>query len=520
MPTLSRRTGLALLAALLLATLSTYAVYVAYARPSSAAGPARPPVTAAHAAPGAIAAAVEVAQQPNAATDMLNALAGAIVPATLATQRGVAMTVRADRRALLRGGDGELHVEVALSAPERGVSSDLLPASNIMVVLDVSGSMEGQKLASAKQALHKLLAGMGRSDRLGVVAYASEAELLLAPSAMSPALRAQVGELIDGLGTLGGTNISAGLDLAIDQLKHFGKGRNVRVLLLSDGHANAGDSTLPGLQARARRVTRGDHVLSALGIGDDFNEDLMASLADVGTGNFFYLSRVDALDEFVSGELRASRQLAAASALALRFEPGPGVSLVDASGYPLERDGSAVVVRPGNLFPGQRRTLWLTLESTTEASRVSIGDFSLQYKDGHDHVLRELAAAPLPALAVVSDEERFADAIDETVWQRYVLEAQRHQVGLQLGAAVANGSEQDVDRALQTYQLNRKLAARMGASDVLSSIDALEKDAAASKAEQRGSLTERSYNAKQRKARALYNVRPNASLHLDPYDAL
>jgi Ca-activated chloride channel family protein len=513
MTTFSRRAGLALLAALLLATLSSYAVYRVYARPvhGAATGPR------VHATPGAVATAVQVAAQPDPAADVLNAVVGALSPAG---KDGVRMTVRADRSALLRDGDGELHVEVALAAPAGDDGARKSGQSNIMVVLDVSGSMAGDKLASAKQALHKLLAGMGPSDRFGLVAYSNEAEVLLPPSAMTPALRAQTGELVDGLGTLGGTNISAGLDLALGQLSHFGRGRNVRVLLLSDGHANAGDSSFEGLQQRARTVTRSDHVLSTLGIGDDFNEDLMASLADAGTGNFFYLSRIDVLDQFVSAELRASERPAAARALALRFEPGPGVTLTDAAGYPLERDGSAVIVRPGNLYPGQRRTLWLTLKSATRGASVAVGDFSLQYKHGRDDVLRELTTGPLPALAVVGDETQLANAIDKDMWRRYVLEAQRHQVGLKLGAAVGNGSAADVDRALHSYQSNRLMAALLGARDVLTSIDELEKEAAASKREQTGSLTERSYNAKQRKARAIYNTRPNASLELNPWDSL
>jgi hypothetical protein len=204
----------------------------------------------------------------------------------------------------------------------------------------------------------------------------------------------------------------------------------------------------------------------------------------------------------------------------LRFEPGPGVTLTDASGYPLERDGGAVIVRPGNLYPGQQRTLWLTLSSATRGQSIAVGGFSLQYKQGRDDVLREISTGPLPALAVVSDETQFANAVDKDMWRRYVLEAQRHQVGLKLGAAVGNGNAADVDHALHGYQLNRVLAARLGAVDVLSSIDTLEKDAAAGKREQTGSLSERSYNAKQRKARAIYGTRPNAWLELNPYDSL
>ena len=514
----SARSGLALIAALLLATLGAYA---AYALPLDRRGPAPAAARAAATKPGPLAAAVQAAQRPGAAGDVLQALVQGLP--RLGTDDGtIQLSVRADRSALLRGGDGELHVEVELSAKEqqRGMPH-VLPPSDVLVVLDTSGSMEGEKLGAAKQALRTLLDRMQSTDRIGLVTYADDARLVIGLSRASEGLRAQLNSVIDGLSAVGGTNISAGLDLALSQLPRSGDARSARVLLLSDGHANNGDFTLAGLQHRARKLARAEHVLSTLGIGDDFNEDLMASLADVGTGNFFYLSRVEVLEQFVAAELGAGRVPPAARALALRFEMAPGVKLLDASGYPLDYEHGARIVRPGSLYPGQKRSLWLTIKAPVEElTAVPLGRFALHYKHARGAEEQRIEAAPLPLLAVVDDAARFERGIDRELWQRYVLEAQRHQIGLQLGAAVGNGTAADVDEAVHAFEKNRALAERLGSDDVLAGLDDVRAAAAASKLEQQGSAASRSYNAKQRKARALYNVRPNSSLLSNPYDAL
>lgn len=278
MTRLSTRNGLILVAGLLLATFGAYA---AYARPGAA---HRPHAMEALAAgkPTALAAAVQAAAQPDAAGDAIAAIADAVLPRR-AEQDGVQLTVRPDRGAVLAGGDGEVHLEVTLEARRDAQADRVRKPSDVLVVLDVSGSMDGEKLSNAKQALLQLVRRLDERDRFGLVAYASDAQLLLPLSHATSALRAQARELVSGLGTLGGTNISAGLDLALEELRRR-HGRTARVLLLSDGQANEGDSTPSGLQRRARGFVRAEHVLSALGIGEDFNEDVMASLADVGTG--------------------------------------------------------------------------------------------------------------------------------------------------------------------------------------------------------------------------------------------
>ncbi len=432
-------------------------------------------------------------------------------PAAKATSGAgeVTLTAQLDRRAVLSGSDGELHVALELRANGAAAADAARKPTDALVLLDVSGSMSGKKLDDAKQALHRLIERLGPDDRFGLVTYESEAQLVVPLRSAGAGAVPEFHRVVDRLATGGGTNMSAGLDLALAQLRGQRRsGASARVLLLSDGHANEGDASPAGLAARVREVVQLDDVLSALGIGDDFNEDLMTSLADNGAGNFYYLSRVELLGRYFDAELRAAAQTVA-SALELRFAPAPGVQLVALAGYPIERGERSDTVRPGNLYAGQERKLWATLRVPTDTLRdLALGSFSLQYQQGA--AARELEAPPLPTLACVADVTRFERSIDRASWEEYVAGEQYTKVQAALGKAVGEGDEADIDREQRAYEQNRSLAEKLGSTRVLRQLDALSTEAAAAKSEQKAPAAERSYNAKQKKSRALFKLRRDA----------
>ena len=425
----------------------------------------------------------------------------------------VTMSTRLDRTALLRQQDGEVHIAVDLSAAQPAdLASDLRKATDVVVVLDISGSMMGDKLAHAKAALRQLLERLNSEDRFALITYESRAQLVQGFLPVTRQHRARLQRKVAQLETAGGTNMSAGLDLAIAELtKSQRSGRHARLLLLSDGHANEGDSTLEGLASRARKVVQQEHVLSTMGIGDDFNEDLMTAMADRGTGNFYYLSRVALLGRFFDAELRAASQTVA-QAVELRFTPAQGVRLVTLAGYPIETSsGSQIVqtVRPGNLYAGQQRTLWATVQvpAPTEGREVNLGTFQLHYKRLEAPIA---LTTPLPALALVDDQSTFDRHIQRPVWEEYVTTEAYTQTEEAIGHAIADGNPEDIEREQARFERNRSMAQRLGSGAVLGSLADLESSAEEAKAQQRAPAPERRYHAKQKKARALYERRSDA----------
>jgi Ca-activated chloride channel family protein len=435
-----------------------------------------------------------------------------------ASTNQVTLSAQLDRSAVLVGSDGLVHVALTLRADSAAQPGAAQKPTDALVVLDLSGSMSGQKLTYAKQALHQLIDRLTPRDRFGLVTYESDAQLALPLSMADGVGRTRFHDIVEGLQTAGGTNMSAGLDLALEELgKRQRGGRDARVLLLSDGHANMGDSSAAGLSERARQITRSDDVLSAMGIGDDFNEDLMTGLADSGTGNFYYLSRVEMLGSYFDAELKAAAQTLA-SAVELRFAPADGVELLELSGYPIERAGGTLSVRPGNLRTGQERVLWATLRAPTAALRdVALGSFSLQFKQ--DEVAFEVNAAPLPALACVADTAQFEAGIARPLWEQYTLNEQYRKVESAMGRAIAEGNAQDIEREQAGYEANRMLASKLGSAQVLNSMDTMARVAGRAKEWQQAAPAQRAFQAKQEKSRAHFNRRAGA-YNSDPMLAL
>jgi Ca-activated chloride channel family protein len=221
------------------------------------------------------------------------------------------------------------------------------------------------------------------------------------------------------IGADGGTNMSAGLDLALATVTQLRTAeRAARVILISDGLANQGDASFDGLVGRARQATRAELPLTTVGVGADFNEALMTTLADAGGGNYYYVERSTELGPVFAREFGAARATVA-SAVAIEITPADGVTVVDAAGYLLEGSGGRIVVRPGTLFGGQERRVWVTLAVPNDRpAEHALGRFALSYKRGD--AVQTLQLSEAPKVACVASADDFFAAVDLPAWERSV----------------------------------------------------------------------------------------------------
>jgi Ca-activated chloride channel homolog len=273
------------------------------------------------------------------------------------------------------------------------------------------------------------------------------------------------------------------------------------VLLLSDGLANAGDDSRPGLRRRASNFARRGAVLTTMGIGDDFDEPLMTALADAGEGNFYYLAKLETVAGFFESEfVSAARTLA--SNLSVHFVPGAYVELVDAAGYPLERLAGETVFRPGSLYAGQKRKIWLSVRVPTDRPEsFDLGSLRLTYDEQGN--TRELAARVEPRVTCVSEQAAFEQGIIKEVWEAAVTNDALSRTQRELGDAIERGNEADVDRAAGEYaRKNQALADKLGSSVVQQSISDVQRGAVAAKQAQKAPAAEREVAGKRTRARA------------------
>ncbi len=410
---------------------------------------------------------------------------------------GVHVEAQLDRQSVMQHSSGIVRVEVRIDTALDNPSS-LRTKSDIVVVVDTSGSMEGEKLYFAKQALFELFERLDSADRFALVEYSSNASTLIPLQHVTPAAKTSFQRIVSNLVASGSTNMSAGLDRGSDMLRSS-TGAAGRLVLLSDGLANAGDSSAAGLTARARHLSQRGFALSTMGIGQDFDEHLMTSLATSGTGAFYYLAKLDYLPEFLEAELASGRETYGVAAN-LHIQPASGITLVDAMGLDTRRDGDEQLVRIGNLYAGRNRSIWLTLRAPTHRlGPMDLGSIHLTYdRAGYR---QNVSVGPLPTIVCLDDREEFERRVRKDVWERALLNNVFSKAEEDFGDAIRSGDRQVIREALSAAEQERNLAESLGSQNVISKLDDLKGQAASAVAAQAAPAAERNEAAKKAKAR-------------------
>jgi len=186
------------------------------------------------------------------------------------------------------------HRLVRIGLKGREMPNEKRPASNLVFLLDVSGSMEPvNRLPLVKQAMRLLVEKLGENDRVAIVIYAGASGLAL-PSTTGDH-KEQILNALENLQASGSTNGAEGIELAYQTATdHFIKGGVNRVILATDGDFNVGTTSEGDLVRLIQEKAKAGVFLSVLGVGDDnLNDSTMQKLADKGNGNYAYLDSVE-----------------------------------------------------------------------------------------------------------------------------------------------------------------------------------------------------------------------------------
>jgi Ca-activated chloride channel family protein len=187
--------------------------------------------------------------------------------------------------------EGHLLLRVGLKGKD--VHRGERPASNLVFLLDVSGSMADEnKLPLLKTAMQMFSRELGENDRVSIVTYAGEAGLRLPPTRGHE--QEKILAAIESLSSGGSTNGSAGIDLAYEQAKaYFVEGGTNRVILCTDGDLNVGITDDDALVQLIKQKAGGGTFLTVLGFGEGNLKDAkMEKLADNGNGLYAYIDSV------------------------------------------------------------------------------------------------------------------------------------------------------------------------------------------------------------------------------------
>lgn len=287
---------------------------------------------------------------------------------------------------------------------------------NLGLVIDRSGSMAGEPLKNALQASRELVERMGPEDSLSIVTYDDMVATVLAPVKVTD--KAAIGKVLDRVNAGGCTNLSGGWLKGVEHVSsQLSRERINRVLLLTDGQANAGIQDASQLIDMAREKSNAGIVTTTLGFGANFNEDLLIGMANAGEGHFYYIqSPADAAGVF-GIEMEGLGSLVAQN-LEVVLKPASTVKVASVlNRYRFEARGQEVSVGLGDVYATEARQLAaeLSVEAPSAAGPVTLATLVFRAQVVVDGSVRELKGE-VPILAQLAPAaESAAVLVDQKV---------------------------------------------------------------------------------------------------------
>jgi Ca-activated chloride channel family protein len=316
-------------------------------------------------------------------------------------------------------------VQLAMTTPVDASELPRLPL-NLVVVVDHSGSMaQDERMAKVRQGLHLLIDELQPGDRLALVQFDDTVDVLasLADEPNAAALHA----IVDGIVPRGATNIHGGLQAGFQlAAAAYSVERQNRVMLLSDGLATAGELDPYVMISLAESYVSDGMSLSTVGVGLDFDVELMRGLAEHGSGNFYFAEDAAAVEEIFTDELATSLTPLALD-IVLNAIPATGYGITEVVGtraWTTTSDGGQIRIPAAFLATredtspdpnGGRRggggSLYLDLGGQVIDPAAPVATLSLSYRlPGSEEIISqvvELTAQGAPEEVPPTPEETF-----------------------------------------------------------------------------------------------------------------
>ncbi|NDA81012.1 MAG: VWA domain-containing protein [Actinobacteria bacterium] len=321
----------------------------------------------------------------------------------------------------------ELTLMLDLTAPANA-KQVTRPSQAVQIVVDRSGSMEGGRLESAKGSLLKLIDRLAPQDYFGIVSFDDTALVEIPTRKMSdhhlPTLRKSIRELHTG----GSTDISAGYLLGLREVNRIHAEGGSTLLLISDGHANAGERD-PRFFAEVSSKSATEKVTtSTIGIGTGYDETILESLAKGGGGAHRFAGSIDEAVGAIAAEVDDLLDKTIVNAV-LRLTPTAAMTSTPAievlQRLPYWKDGESYVVQLGDFYSGENRrfVIKIDLPGVAALGLCKIADITVEYLD---LAARQEIAVTMPVNVNVVPGDvaagRVADPIVRA--ERLILEAQ------------------------------------------------------------------------------------------------
>lgn len=264
------------------------------------------------------------------------------------------------------GGDGTNFIRIGLTGFELNAEHRSNLKLNVALVLDVSGSMQGDKIMQAVEAAHHAVDLLKDGDVLSLVTYSDSAYVIKEAAALNVKNRNAFHSAIERIYADGSTALFSGVSLGADQLDKYLEDESInRVVLLSDGLANVGPSTPGELGTLGEILKRRGISVTTLGLGDGYNDELMSELASRSDGNHAFIENPVDLVRIFEKEFGAIMSVAAKDFnIIIKLENGiRPVRLLNRNGDIYEDE---VIISLNQLYSNQKQYIILEVEVDPE----------------------------------------------------------------------------------------------------------------------------------------------------------
>src|SRR5277367_5508533 len=285
-----------------------------------------------------------------------------------------------ERGYVVKNSPQEIVVKIDLSAIPDHKKVHRTPL-NLAVVLDKSGSMTGAKLEKTKQAAMQLVDRLAPNDIFSLVIFSDEAQVLVPAQKVED--KEALKEKIESIEADGSTALYSGVKMGADQIQEYFSSKRInRVILLSDGLANVGPSSPRELRRLGSDLAERGISVTTIGVGDDYNEDLMAGLAEASDANYYYVQDTEKLPEIFAKELGGLLTVAARDVRIEVICPD-GVKPLGFIGRAEKFEGQKAVVNLSQFTGGQNR--YLFLRCLVNGDKSDVAQVNVNYKDEFDN---------------------------------------------------------------------------------------------------------------------------------------
>jgi Ca-activated chloride channel homolog len=339
-----------------------------------------------------------------------------------------------------------------ISLTGKKVDASVRVPINLAIVIDRSGSMSGQRIAKAREAAIFAVNMLNEDDTLSIVAYDYDAKVIV-PSTKVKDKQKLINLINENIVAGGGTALFAGLSKGINQVeKQLSKDKVNRIILLSDGQANIGPTSVSELSDLAIIAAKKHIAISTFGIGADYNELLMSSIASYSDGNHVFVNNSLDLENVFVREFNDVMS-AIAQDVIITIQLKDGVKPVRLLG----RDGvikdNQVTVRMNQIYSNQEK--YLLLEVIPPKGKVGENKTLAEVSFEYDNLRTKKTEKKTDTIKIAYTDRQ--EVVDDAILQDVVAESEIQKVTLENEKALELYNQGNLDAAKKILDDNSKM---------------------------------------------------------------